>query len=108
MSELIRVKKWEKFKELANKLKPKAIVYSIDQNGKTKNKELTCLRLIMPSQNRYFVYIDFPKGKTLRQTGIPIRKKSNTPRHLEDNDIISFLKNQLQIKNMQIHSFWTA
>jgi hypothetical protein len=30
LSELIRVKNWEKFKELAKKLKPKAIVYSID------------------------------------------------------------------------------
>ena len=108
LSELIRVKNWKKFKELASKLKPKAIVYSIDQNGKTKNKELTCLRLIMPSQNRYFVYIDFPKGKTLRQTGIRIHEKKNMPRYLEDDDIISFLRNQLQIKNMQIHSFWTS
>ena len=93
MSELIRIKKWEKFKELAYKLKPKGMVYSIDQYSKTKNKELTCLRLIIPSQNRYFLYIDFPKGKTLRQTGIPMREGSNTPRHLEDNGIISFLKN---------------
>lgn len=108
LSELIRVKNWKKFKELANELKPKAIVYSIDQNGKTKNKELTCLRLIMPSQKKYFVYIDFPKGKKLRQTGIPIHKKNDTPRYLEDQDIISFLEKQLKIKNLHIHSFWTA
>jgi hypothetical protein len=108
LSELIRVKNWKKFKELANELKPKAIVYSIDQNGKTKNRELTCLRLIMPIQNKYFVYIDFPKGKNLRQTGIPIHEKKDVPRYLEDQDIISFLKKQLQIRNLHIHSFWTA
>lgn len=32
-----------------------------------------------------------------------MHEKNDTPRYLKDEDIISFLKNQLQIKNMQIH-----
>jgi len=51
LSKTLRVRKWKDFKQLAEKLKPKAIVYSIDQNGTTKTKELTCLRLILPTQN---------------------------------------------------------
>jgi len=67
LSKTLRVRKWKEFKQLAEKLKPKAIVYSIDQNGSTKTKELTCLRLILPTQNACYIYIDFPKGKNLER-----------------------------------------
>ena len=87
-------------------MKPKAIVYSIDQNGTSKDKELTCLRLILPAQEEYYVYVDFPKGDRLRETKIVIHEK--TVRHLEDQDIIEFLKNQLQRKDLSVYSYWTA
>lgn len=108
LNSVIRVRNWIEFKKIANELKPKAIVYSIDQNGKTKNKELTCLRLIMPTQNKCYVYVDFPKGENLRETGISIYEKRNIPRYLEDRDIISFIKNQLQRKDLNVYSFWTT
>ena len=106
MSQTTRVRTWKEFKQLSEKLKPKAIVYSIDQNGTSKNKELTCLRLILPSQEAYYVYVDFPKGDRLRETKIAIHKK--LVRHLEDQDIIEFLKNQLQRKDLNVYSYWTT
>jgi len=108
LSKTLRVRKWKEFKQLAGKLKPKAIVYSIDQNGTTKTKELTCLRLILPTQNACYIYIDFPKGKKLRETEIPIIEKKDMPRYLEDQDIIVFLKKQLQREDLKVYSFWTA
>ena len=61
MSDLVRVRKWTEFKSLVTELKPDSIVYSIDQNGVSRIKELTALRLILLARGGYYVYIDFPK-----------------------------------------------
>lgn len=109
MSEkFVRVKRWEEFKRLAIELKPDAVVYSIDQNGMSKTKELTCLRLILPARSGYYVYLDFPKGNVLRETGIPIREDRMGNRCLEDEDIIQFIKSALGRENLSVFSFWTA
>jgi hypothetical protein len=109
LSELVRVRSWQEFKRLAVELKPDAVVYSIDQNGTSATKELTCLRLILPASSGYYVYVDFPKGNVLRETGIPIHedKKLGT-RYLEDRDIIQFLRAALGRENLPVYSFWTA
>ena len=103
-----RVKKWEEFKRLAIELEPDAVVYSIDQNGMSKTKELTCLRLILPARSGYYVYLDFPKGNVLRETGIPIREDRMGNRCLEDEDIKQFIKNALGRENLSVFSFWTT
>ena len=77
MNGLVRVRKWKEFKRLAAELKPASIVCSIDQNAMSKTKELTCLRVILPAQNSYYVYVDFPKATALRDTSIPIRENKN-------------------------------
>lgn len=107
MSELVRVRKWEEFKRLVAELKPASIVYSIDHNAMSKTKELTCLRLILPAPNAYYVYVDFPKGNALRDTAIPIRENKNG-RFLEDQDIIKFLKKELGREDLAVFSYWTA
>ena len=107
MSEVVRLRSWKEFKRLAVELKPDSIVYSIDQNGMSKTKELTCLRLILPAQNAYYVYVDFPKGNALRDTAIPIHKNKNN-RFLEDQDIIKFLKKELGREDLAVFSYWTA
>ncbi|MCJ7714457.1 hypothetical protein MUO66_08380, partial [Candidatus Bathyarchaeota archaeon] len=98
MNQTVRVRTWKEFKQLAEKIKPKAIVYSIDQNGTSKDKELTCLRLILPAQKSHYIYVDFPRGDKLRETKIAIHEK--TVRYLEDQDIIEFLKDQIKIKDL--------
>jgi predicted ATP-dependent endonuclease of OLD family len=106
LSELVRVRKWKEFKRLAVELKPASIVYCIDQNVTSKTKELTCLRLILPAPNAYYVYVDFPKGNALRDTAIPVRENKNG-RFLEDQDITKFLKKELG-EGLAVFSYWTA
>jgi hypothetical protein len=103
---LTRVKNWEVFKRLVHELKPNSIVYIIEQNGLTPNKEMTVLRLLLPAKNAYYVYLDFPKGNALRETGIPIREDKGN-RHLEDDDIKKFLKKEFG-EEMPIFSYWTT
>jgi hypothetical protein len=107
LSEVVRLRKWKEFKQLAMKLKPASIVYSIDQDGMSKAKELTCLRAILPAQNAYYVYLDFPKGNTLRDTAIPIRE-NKYGRFLEDQDVINFLKKELGREDLAVFSYWTT
>ena len=107
MSEVVRLRSWKEFKRLAAELKSAAVVYSIDQNAMSKTKEPTCLRLILPAQNAYYVYVDFPKGNALRETAIPIRENKNG-RFLEDQDVIDFLKKALGRKDLDVFSYWTT
>jgi hypothetical protein len=103
---LSRVKTWEEFKRLVTELKPSSLVYIIEQNGLTQTRETTILRLILPAQNAYYVYLDFPKGNALRETAIPIHDDKGN-RHLEDDDIKQFLKKEFGEK-MLIFSYWTT
>ena len=100
---LIRVKNWTEFKRLVNELKPQSIVYNIEQTGISKDREFTSLRLIIPAKN-YYVYVDFPKGDALRETGISIKKDAVGTRCIEDVDIRAFLKEHLG--NLPIYSYW--
>ena len=107
LSELVRVRSWKEFKRLANELKPASIVYSLDQNAMSKTKEPTCLRLILPAPNAYYVYVDFPKGNALRDTAIPIHEDKHG-RFLEDQDVIDFLKKELGREDLAVFSYWTT
>jgi hypothetical protein len=107
LSEVVRLRKWKEFKQLAMELKPASIVYSIDQNGMSKTKELTCLRVILPAPNAYYVYLDFPQGNMLRDTAIPIHE-NKYGRFLEDTDVINFLKKELGREDLAVFSYWTT
>ena len=103
-----RIRSWEEFKRLTIESKPDAVVYSIDQNGLSKTKALTCLRLILPVKSGYYVYLDFPEGNTLRETGIPIREDELGNHYLRDEDIVKFMRNTFYRKSLKVFSFWTA
>ena len=103
---LIRVKSWIEFKRLVVELKPDSLVYIIEQNGLTPKREMTVLRLILPAKNGYYIYLDFPKEKALRETAIPIHDDKGN-RHLEDDDIKHFLKKEFGEK-MPVFSYWTT
>jgi hypothetical protein len=107
LSDFVRVRTWKEFKHLVAELKPAAVVYSIDQNALSKTKEPTCLRLILPAQNAYYVYLDFPKGNALRETAVPIRENKQG-RFLEDQDVIDFLKKALGREDLSVFSYWTT
>jgi hypothetical protein len=79
-------------------------VNNIEQTGISKTREFISLRLIIPSKN-YYVYVDFPKGDALRETGIPIYMDASGTRCLEDEDIIAFLKKEFGEK-LLVYSYW--
>jgi len=59
---------------LVSEKKPKSLVFLLEQNGFSPNKELTTLKIIMLHEMRYYIFLDFPKGEALRETGIPLHK----------------------------------
>ncbi|MGD0645625.1 MAG: hypothetical protein ABSA75_12035 [Candidatus Bathyarchaeia archaeon] len=85
-------------------MKRNSIVYNIEQTGISKSREFTSLRLIIPSKN-YYVYLDFPKGNALRETGIPIHLDLSGTRCIEDNEIRAFLKREFGEK-LPVYSYW--
>lgn len=107
MANVVRVRSWQEFKRLAINLKPESAVYNIEQNDLSPQRDLTCLRLIMSAKNAYHIFLDFPKEEALRETCIPIRRDKKGNRYLVDNDVTSFLKTQLERKDLTVCSYWT-
>jgi len=64
----VRVRNWEEFKRLVSEKKPKSLVYVLEQNALSPNKELTIVRIILMHDKRYYIFLDFPKGQFLRET----------------------------------------
>lgn len=105
MGRNIRVRTWEEFKRLANEEKPRSIVYIISQS--IPAKDLTGLKLILPGEKNQYLFTDSAKGKKLRKTGIPIHTDEKGIHLIKDEDVISFIRTQLQRDDLQIHSYWT-
>ncbi|MGD0643969.1 MAG: hypothetical protein ABSA75_03595 [Candidatus Bathyarchaeia archaeon] len=104
----VRVRSWEEFKRLVNEKKPGSIVYILEQNGFSPNKELTSLRIIMLHDRRYYIFLDFPKGERLRETGIPLHKDKNGILNLDEDEVKVILKKQFEKERLEVFSFWTA
>jgi hypothetical protein len=102
----IHIRSWEEFKHIINEKKPTSIVFILEQNGFSKNKELSNLKIIMLHDKRYYIFYDFPKGETLRETKIPLHKDKNGVLNLDENEVKAYLKGQF--KNLEIFSFWTT
>ncbi|MDH7478028.1 MAG: hypothetical protein QHH17_06585, partial [Candidatus Bathyarchaeota archaeon] len=84
---VVKIRSWKEFKRLAEELKVNSIVYNIEQDGLSPNRELTNLRLILPSGKAYYVLIDFAKGETLKETGIPLGKDAKGNRYIREEDV---------------------
>ena len=104
MEKNVRVKTWEEFKGLTLRTRPKSIVYIISQSIPAKN--LTGLKLILHAEETQYLLTDCAKGDKLRKTGIPIHTDKKGNRFIEDADVKSFLKTQLQNEDLQIFSYW--
>jgi hypothetical protein len=104
----VRIKSWEEFKRLVIEKKPGSIVYILEQNGFSPNKELTSLRIIMLYDHRYYIFLDFPKGEALRETGIPLHKDKNGILNLDEDEVKVILKKQFEKEQLEIYSFWTT
>jgi len=104
---IIRVKSWEELKQLAIEHHPNSFVYVIEQSGLSPTKELTTLRLMLPTPKGIFILLDFSNGERLRQTGIPIRIDKYGNHLIEDDDVKDFIKKQLKREDLTICSYWT-
>jgi uncharacterized membrane protein len=106
MAKTIRVKTWQEFKELALEKNTKVVVYVIAQSIPARNH--TGLKLILPVEGAQYIFVDSAEGDKLRRTGIPVRTDKKGNRFLTDEDVKSFLRAELNIKDLQILSYWTA
>ena len=106
MPNTFRVKTWQEFKELAYTKNPKSVVYVIAQS--VPSRDHTGLRLILPVEQAQYIFTDSAKGDVLRRTGIPIRTNPKGNRFLTDEDVIRFLRTELNINDLKIFSYWTA
>jgi hypothetical protein len=102
----VRLRSWEEFKSLVNEKKPGSIVFILEQNGFSPNKELSTLKLIMLHDKRYYMFYDFPKGENLRETGIALHKDKKGIPNLDEDEVKAFLKKQFE--DLEVYSFWTA
>jgi hypothetical protein len=104
----VRVRTWQEFKRLVVEKKPGSIVYILEQSGFAADKEVTILRLIMLHQQRYYIFIDTPRGDALRETGILLRKDKVGTRFLDDDEVKAYLKAQFKDEKLEVYSFWTT
>ncbi len=102
----VHIRSWEEFKRLVSEKKPSSIVFILEQNGFSPNKELSTLKLIMLHDKRYYIFYDFHKGEALRETGIPLHKDKNGIPNLDDTEVKAYLEKQFQ--GLEVYSFWTA
>lgn len=104
----VRIRSWEEFKRLVSEKKPTSIVYVLEQNALSPNKELTSLRIIMLHDRRYYIFLDFPKGDKLRETGIPLHKDNKGILNLDEDEVKVILKKQFEKEKIDVFSFWTT
>jgi hypothetical protein len=102
----IHIRSWEQFKQTVNDKKPASIVFILEQNGFSKNKELSTLKVIMLHDKRYYIFNDFPKDDILRETKIPLHKDKNGIPNLDETEVKAYLKEQFP--NLEVYSFWTT
>ena len=102
----IRIRSWEEFKRLVSEKKPASIVYVLEQNGFSPNKEVTTLRVLMLHDKRYYFFLYFPKGEKLRETGIPLHKDKNGTLNLDEDEVKEILKKQFAKEKLDVYSFW--
>ena len=102
---VVRVKSWEEFKRLIMEHKPESIAYNIEMGVPARH--LTGLRLILPIRGIQYVFIDNAVGDHLRRTGIKLRKDNLGNLYIKDEDVKRFVKSEVKIENLKLHSYWT-
>lgn len=98
----IRVRSWLEFKLLVREKKPTSLVYVLEQNALSPNKELSTLRIILMHDKRYYLFLDFPKGQYLRETGIPLHRDKNGLWNLDEDEVKVILRKEFEKENIEI------
>lgn len=93
LGRILRIKTWDEFKKMAISLRPKSIVYNLHRAPLSKPP--ICLRLVFASKQTQYIFLDFAKGGTLRQTKIPIINPEKREAYVRDEDIKQFITREL-------------
>ena len=104
-SRVVRVKSWEEFKRLIIEHAPQSIAYNTEKG--IPAKQLTGLRLILPTVEKQYVFIDNAVGNRLRKTGIPLHSDKSGNLHIRDEDVVEFVRSEVNRKDLKLHSYWT-
>jgi hypothetical protein len=104
----VRIRDWEEYKQLVSQKKPGSLTFILEQNGLSPNRELSTLRIIMLHDRRYYIFLDFPKGDVLKETGIPLHKDNKGILNLDEDEVKIILKKQFEKEKLEIFSFWTT
>jgi hypothetical protein len=62
----------------------------------------------MLHDRRYFIFLDFPKGEALRETGIPLHKDKKGILNLDEDEVKVILKKEFEKEKINVFSFWTT
>jgi hypothetical protein len=104
----VRIRDWEKFKQLVSEKKPQSITFILEQNAISPNREVSSLRIIMLHDRRYYMFFDFPRDGALKETGISLHADKKGILNLDEDEVKAFLKKQFEKDNVQVFSFWTT
>jgi len=100
-----RLNKWEEFKALVSKFRPKTIFY-IPQPHPLKTPPLG-LRLTFYNNQDMYVFVDHAEGASLSKTGIPVASHMDKVHaEVREEDIRNFLsKNFPQVELVSLPPF---
>jgi hypothetical protein len=101
-AKVVHINTWEKYKQQALNSKLGSIFYTIQRAPLSKPP--IALRLVFASEDKQYVFLDFPKNKTLRQTRIPIKTNKQGEAFIDEEDIKNFIHKELQLKDLKIYS----
>ena len=104
-AKVVKVKRWEDFKQLIVELNPQSIAYNIEQGVPARH--LTGLRLIIPVKAAQYVLIDTASGDRLRKTGISLHRDRQGNTFIKDEDVVEFVRAEVKRKDLKLHSYWT-
>ncbi len=102
---VVRVKSWKEFKQLIAEHDPESIAYNIEQAIPARH--LTGLRLILPVEGTQYVFIDSAAKSRLRKTGIQLHTDKLGNMYIRDEDVVDFVRAELNRKDLKLHSYWT-
>lgn len=101
-AQIVHIRTWSEFKQLATALKPSCIAYTM-QRAPLSQPPIG-LRLIFTIQNTQYVFLDFAKNNLLKHTKIPIQITSTGEAFISEETIRNFLHEQLKRKDLSIYS----
>ena len=101
-AKVIHVNAWKDYKQQALDSMPESIFYTVQRAPLSKPP--IALRLVFASEHKQYVFLDFPAGNSLRQTGIPIKTDRHGEASIEEENIKAFITKELPLKDLKIRS----